>query len=242
MQPMRVLDLDMDFFLNGVCALAPEGGRPAAAEAQPWTEGAVRRFLEEKCLLSRSHPLPGRIFSTHDEALWLWREQMEAGGLTPPFHLTHVDAHSDLGIGRPGPAFVLECVLARRPQERADLEGYRAQRKLDEANYLLFALAFRWISALDNVRNPHSRPDMPAQILREGPAGRAQALRLSSSLGRLMPQFDYGEPEVPYRPWATESFQAQAPYCLASLAISPRYAPREADFIAGIFREYIREL
>ena len=242
MESMRVLDLDMDFFLNGVCALTEEGSRPWVEEVQPWPEEAVRRFLEENCRLSRRNPLPGRVFNTHDEALWLWRTQMQAGRLARPFHLTHVDAHSDLGIGRPGPAYVLECVLARPPQERVDLEGYRVQRKLDEANYLLFALAFRWISALDNVRNPYSRPDMPAQIAQPGPGGATQALKLSSSLGRLMPQFDYGEPEIPYRAWTAESFKAQAPYCLASLAISPRYAPQEADFIAGIFRDYIREI
>lgn len=211
MQPMRVLDLDMDFFLSGVCALAPEGRRPAGGggPALDGRGGAPVSGGEVPAL--RRHPLRGGYSAPTTRRSGYGGSKMEAGRPNAAFHLTHVDAHSDLGIGRPGPAFVLECVLARRPQERADLEGYRAQRKLDEANYLLFALAFRWISALDNVRNPHSRPDMPAQILREGPAGRAQALRLSSSLGRLMPQFDYGEPEVPYRPWRRNPSRRRRP-------------------------------
>ena len=35
---MRVLDLDMDFFLTGVCELAPKGARPSLREARPWAE------------------------------------------------------------------------------------------------------------------------------------------------------------------------------------------------------------
>ena len=50
---MRVLDLDMDFFLSDVCALAAPGKRPSVSEAQPWDEAAVRAFLEQNCGLSR---------------------------------------------------------------------------------------------------------------------------------------------------------------------------------------------
>ena len=44
---MRVLDLDMDFFLTGVCELAKKGERPSLREAQPWAEAEVRAFLEK---------------------------------------------------------------------------------------------------------------------------------------------------------------------------------------------------
>lgn len=238
MQPMRVLDIDMDFFLSDVCELAAVGERPSEDEASPWKEADVRAFFERKCGLSRVHPLPGRVFDTHDGALWLWHEQIASGALSVPFHVTHVDAHSDLGIGRPGPAYVLESVLAQPPGRRIDLEKYVREKKLDEANYLLFALAFRWIASLKNVRNPCSRADIPAQILREA----EEALRLESTLARLIPQFDYNEPMVPYAACAAKDFKAEENYQLASLAISPRYAPRKADFIAEIFREYIVEI
>lgn len=73
---------------------------------------------------------------------------MEAGKLQPPFDVVHVDTHSDLAFGPPGTDFVLKAVLTRNLRARATLGAYREGKKLDEANYLLFALAFRWISRL----------------------------------------------------------------------------------------------
>ncbi len=239
---MRVLDLDMDFFLSDVCELAAKGARPSLREARPWAEADVRAFLEEHCGLSRENRIPGRVFETHDGALWLWKEWLEAGKLRAPFHVTHVDAHSDLGVGKPGPAYVLETVLALPPEARFDLARYRREEKLDEANYLLFALALRYVSTLENVRNPQSRPDFPARLALDG-SQPPTAIRLSSTLSRLLPQYDFAEPTIPYAAYDDfRSFRAAAPYALASLAISPRYAPREADFIADVFREYIVEV
>ena len=239
---MRVLDLDMDFFLSDVCALAAPGKRPSVSEAQPWDEAAVRAFLEKNCGLSRQNPVPGRVFITHDGALDLWKEWVEACRLRAPFHVTHVDAHSDLGAGKPGPAYVLETVLALPPEKRFDLARYRQEEKLDEANYLLFALALRYVASLENVRSPRSRPDMP-QAIAVGGGQSPRALRLSSTLSRLLPQYDFHEPEIPYEVYGDwRTFRADAPYALASMAISPRYAPQEADFIAAVFREYIVEV
>ncbi len=228
MKNMRALDIDMDFFLSGPCELAAPGERPPDGAAQPWTETEVRTFLENNCGLSKDRPVPGAIFETHDMALDYW----QAHGAFP-MHVTHIDAHSDLGIGRPGPAFVLESVITLVPDRRGDIAEYREKKRLDEANYLLFAVAFRWISSLDNVRNPNSRPDMPAFC-------RKNMLMLESSAGRLLPMLNHHEPEIPfnvYENWQT--FKADAPYDFATMAISPRYAPESADFIIDIFREYI---
>lgn len=162
---MRVLDIDLDFFLADCCPLAELGERPSLPGHEPWEASAVRAFLENQCGLSKKHPTPGKIFETHDQALTFWEEQIAAGRLTAPFDVTHVDAHSDLGIGYPGPNFVLFNVLSMPVQKRLDYTAFYAQKKLDEANYLLFALAMRRISSLDNVRNPRSRPDIPSVLL-----------------------------------------------------------------------------
>ena len=158
---MRVLDIDLDFFLADCCEPAPAGARPDAAGHEPWQAEKVREFLEKNCGLNTERKIPGRVFETHDGALQFWQELIAAGQLSVPFEVTHIDAHSDLGIGRPGPGFVLNSVLPLSPAERADIKRYYEMKQLDEANYLLFALAFRWISRLENVRNPKSRPDIP---------------------------------------------------------------------------------
>ena len=76
---MKVLDLDMDFFLSDACPLAPLGERPSENCAQPYTDEQVIAFLEEQCGLSREHPVPGLIFDTHDKALDFWRARMREG-------------------------------------------------------------------------------------------------------------------------------------------------------------------
>ena len=160
-------------------------------------------------------------------------DQMNIGALTPidieAVSYTHLDVYK-------------RQVLALPPQKRGDLSRYVREEKLDEANYLLFALALRYVSSLENVRNPRSRADFPARLAQDAQQP-PTAIRLSSTLARLLPQYDFLEPTIPYAAYDDfRAFRAAAPYDLASLAISPRYAPKEADFIADVFREYITEV
>ena len=234
---MRVLDIDLDFFLSDCCPLAEMGKRPALIGHEPWPEEKVIDFLEKQCGLSANAPVPGRVFETHDSALLYWREQMQKGKLKAPFHVTHVDAHSDLGIGRPGPGFVLNSVLPRSTDKREDIEKYYDMSKLDEANYLLFALAFRWISSLDNVRNPKSRPDIPEEILLPG---RRDGIQLSSFASRLFEGSNGREPEIPFNVFEDyRTFISPAQYDHVTLAISPRYSPEAADALVPVVSRYI---
>ena len=237
----RGLDLDLDFFLAACCPLAKRGERPPLLGHEPWAADAVRRFLEDSCVLSSQAPIPGRVFETHDGALVYWKELMEKGLLHPPFHVTHVDAHSDLGIGYPGPGYVLYNVLSLPPKRRLELDRFYRERKLDEANYLLFALAARIVGALDNVRRPFSRPDLPEQILIRNDRGEAAHIRLPQSFPDLFERINGPEPLIPFREYKEDgSFFASAPYDFVSLAISPRYAPKAADELVPVFRAYMR--
>lgn len=233
----RVLDIDLDFFLADCCPLAEPGERPVLKGHEPWTAEAVRAFVENDLLLSRERPIPGRVFPTHDGALVYWKELVDADILQPPFHVTHVDAHSDLGIGYPGPGYVLYNVLSLPPCRRMELDRFYRERKLDEANYLLFALAARIVASLDNVRRPFSRSDVPPQLL--APDG--LHMRLPQSFPELFERINGPEPLIPYCEYKEDgSFRAAAPYDFVSLAISPRYAPREADDLIPVFQEYMR--
>lgn len=232
---MRVLDLDLDFFLSDCCPLAPMGERPLESCAVPWTQEAVRDFLEKRCGLSCARPTPGRIFDTHDKALDFWQEQMESGRLRAPFSVVHVDAHADLAIGRPGPDFVLKAVLTRSPRSRAAIADYRKGRKLDEANYLLFALAFRWIDALTLVRNPRSKPDIPAVIWED-----EKTIRLRSDISTLMEGANGREPSIPFTVFDDYTRFAMEGFDFVTLAHSPRYAPASADKLLHIVGNYLK--
>ena len=233
----RVLDIDLDYFLADCCPLTAVGERPILAGHEPWESADVRAFLEKQCLLSVERPIPGRVFETHDGALRYWTELMDRGELTAPFHVTHVDAHSDLGIGHPGPGYVLYNVLSLLPQRRLELDRFYREKKLDEANYLLFALAARIVGSLDNVRRPFSREDVPSQIL----IADGGHIRLPQSFPDLFERVNGPEPLIPYREYKEDgSFFAAAPYDFVSLAISPRYAPAAADALVPIFQEYMR--
>ena len=229
---MNVLDIDLDFFLQDVCPMAESGERPALEGHEPWEEVRVRRFLEENCGLSALHPVPGRLFETHDFALDFWSEMMEQGRLAAPFSVTHVDAHSDLGVGQTG--FALNALLALPAEKRADIAALRRDGHISEANYLLFALAFRWIDRIDNVRNPRSLPDLPGEIL-EG-----EDIRLSSFVSRLTQARNGREPKVPFIVYPDYTlFKTGAPFDFVSVAASPRYAPREADRLLPLLAEYV---
>lgn len=232
---MKVLDLDMDFFLTDACPLAPLGQRPPETCAKPYDDEKVIRFLEEQCGLSRANPLPGAIFDTHDKALDFWAARMADGGLRAPFEVVHVDTHSDLAFGPPGPDFVLKAVLTRPPRARVSLENYRTGRKLDEANYLLFALAFRWIDRLTYVRNPKSHQDVPSRLL-----GQSGALHLTSDIARLMEGINGPEPEIPFTVVDDCTTFCDSGFDMVTLAQSPRYAPASADRILRLVEPYIR--
>lgn len=234
---MRVLDLDMDFFLSGPCPLARYGERPEEACARVWSDEDVIRFLEDQCGLSREHPVPGAIFDTHDKALDFWQARMQDGSLAAPFEVVHVDTHSDLAFGPPGTGFVLNVVLSRLPQQRADIEAYRKAVELDEANYLLFALGFRWISRLAYVRNPRSHQDIPRQLLDS-----ERNIHLSSFVSQMMEGKNGREPVIPFEVYDDYRGFHQHGYDFVTMAQSPRYAPRSADRIMEIVKRYIVEI
>ena len=70
---MRVLDIDLDFFLDVITHAADPGerrpsgpdDRPHSEGDIPWTEKEVIRFLEKHCGLSDQEPINGRLVTHH---------------------------------------------------------------------------------------------------------------------------------------------------------------------------------
>lgn len=235
---MKVLDLDLDFFLTDCCPLAPRGKRPCSSYAKTWSESDVTSYLEDNLGLSTDHPVLGVITETHDGALRFWKHAMQNGCLKKPFSVVHIDAHSDLGIGYPGPDFVLNNVLGIPPERRDDLQNYYAQKQLDEANYLLFALAFRWIDSLTLVRDSFSRPDFPPFIVQN--EGIFKPIKLNSFISHLF-EHAYGtEPEVPLSVYFDPNlYHADERFTCMNIACSPRYTPKEADQLIPVIARYM---
>jgi hypothetical protein len=69
----RLLDVDLDFFLDGVAEwIAKDGPRLDSSEYHPWDQDDVLVFLQDRCLLGRK--LPGFVVEQHDELFPLWRQ------------------------------------------------------------------------------------------------------------------------------------------------------------------------
>lgn len=231
-----VLDLDLDFFLSDVCPFADEGKRPDDACARAWTEEEMRDFLENTLKLTKARPIPGRVFETHDRALDFWEELIGRNVLCAPFSVTHVDAHTDLGILEKGYPFIRHTVLAKPVQKRVQTQTYRDMKQLTEANYLAFALAYRWVSVLENVRNPASLKDFPTEMLT--PDG--NSIHLFTAFPALFEAKNGPEPVIDYKEYGSgAAYQTENVFCAASLAVSPRYTPENADKLIKVFKEYI---
>lgn len=69
---------------------------------------------------------------------------------------------------------------------------------------------------------------------------RESALRLTSFAARLTEGVNGPEPLIPYREYADPfSFRAEGPYDFMTVAVSPRYAPAEADMLLPLFTSYM---
>lgn len=142
----------MDFFVWPPFRDRPEEPRLPRSE---WkylaSEDEVRSFLEKQCHLSRQAPVPGNEAEQHDDAFNVWGRWVEEGRIAAPFCVAHVNAHSDLGSGWNNRSFTfIETELLALPIEQRRRPVFGAEH-LNSGNYLLGAIANRWISELTYV-------------------------------------------------------------------------------------------
>ena len=155
-----ILDLDLDFFVWPIAHMRGGSARLSPDDCQYIaSEEAVRSFLEQQCHLKRDAPLRGQMLVHHDEAFFVWRRWLEEGSLKAPFAVTHVDAHADQGMGDAGWHYLLTELLALPVDERSSPKTGNAG--LTAGNYLMFAIANRWLHSLTYVYpiDPFPRPE-----------------------------------------------------------------------------------
>ena len=273
----RVLDLDLDFFVQRVVFWPPDDQRADPEEhkvalgvdtlLEILTDAEIElvggdldafdgvglsmRYLRERLGLRDS--LPGAAVETHDEVFAIWERMIRDGELRCPFHVTHVDAHGDFGKGQLSHRKVLTEVLALPADARRD----RSRNLLNEGDYLLHAVACRWVADIDYVFCPGGGSDIDRwywEDFRTPPLnehGRSGVVRLAgldeptldAIVGGATPRVDYDEPPVCMREIQQHAYATTRAFDFAFLARSPRYTPFAADplydairteFIAGL--------
>jgi len=155
----RILDIDLDFFLNKVSDSREDGKRLNNIKYYPWRIDALRSFLENRCNLTKKIPIRGKIVKNHHQAFFFWRELIQANQIEIPFELVHIDAHSDIGVADWGWIYLTSELLHKSLKERMNPDK-SLLFGINEANYLAFALACRWIKKLTFIIHPTWENDL----------------------------------------------------------------------------------
>ena len=249
---MKVLDLDMDYFLDYPVDNIRYDSEQRVDDVRVinsvWSEERVRLFLENNLGLSKNNKIMGRIVKGHNEALFFWKELIERELLDYPFSVVHVDSHADLGIRDESLIFILDDLICWNVENRirscgSDCEKDGRFYNIEIGNYLLYALAYRWIEKLVYCGNPNNESgDVPPQILLKGLPS-YDFDRIIKSKIKLQPLNEdslFDEPEIPFKVIPkVEQVSFSGDFDFVLLAQSPNYTPKNADYIMDVFKEFI---
>jgi hypothetical protein len=230
----RILDLDLDFFVRGVAIWKAVGsGRLDADDYPPWSADDTFAFLHDRCGLT--DPLPGFAVDGHGELFGRWGDAIDSGKIELPLSVTHVDAHSDLGLGDNAyTVLITELLFLPIDQRRPG-----ATKLVTDGNYLAMAIACGWLSDLTLVRNEEGNNDGRPEDLfpyymdnREATDIRLQAMtpeQLDNRMYFREYEVEASDPRVSLEHMSWEGFEAAAPFDQVCLARSPDYTPVELD-------------
>lgn len=246
----RILDLDLDFFLNDVAVFRSfDSDRLDSEDYTPWPMPDVLSFLEGQCLLTGQ--LPGCAVEHHGEVFGRWRDAIDNGLVTEPFRVAHVDAHADLGLGEGNYVYLLtELLWEPMERRRFPVEGSGG---MTDGSYLAFAAACRWLAEIDYVYCPGGGDDLHPYLMEgfDPHAERLQLARLTKeelkrlqSLPQPRPPIPPArlEPPVPLRRWKASEFQVEEPFDMIYLSRSPAFTPAASDAVyEEIRRRFIDE-
>lgn len=266
---MRVLDLDMDYFMTEIANTSFSCAKRLDEEdygSSVWSAEEVRKFLEQNLGLSRTQKIPGRIVSGHNEALFFWEELINGKKLSEPFDVIHVDSHADLGLGDASGSFLQSEFLMLPIASRRKIREYEFCGKMQEitiGDYLLWAVAYRMVSAITYCANPYGDKndylwdilkDFQEEYICDKPVKNYIQLKYNKEME--MPEYDSSDKykkkylegaikdsEVEFLIIPTiEDVRFSGDFDYVVMAQSPNYTPASADFIMDIIREYIEEI
>ena len=263
---MKVLDLDMDYFMEHIACI-PFSVSDRLDEDNygdtVWSEERVRNFLENNLGLSKKNKIPGRVVVGHNESLFFWEELLEQGKLTDPFEVVHVDSHADLGLGCSSSDFLQSAFLTLPVETRRRIRDDDEGVGISIGDYLLWAVAYKMISKITYCANPNgdkndyvwdTLKDFKEDMIWDKPISNYIHLKYNSQMEwpkyndskEYKKKYMLGaikDPEVELKIIPTiEDVKFQGDFDYAVIAQSPNYTPASADFILDIFGEYIVEI
>ncbi|MGU3587370.1 hypothetical protein ACLBYD_30025 [Rhodococcus sp. C26F] len=238
LEVQRILDIDLDFFVTPVVHYPQSDERPLAEDYSVWPVETAIEFLRNKFGLTGR--LPGILTENHGDLFFRWREAIADGVLVPPFRVTHLDAHADLGLGDSGYKYLMTSLLSEPPEDRQ--QPRVGATGLNDGNFLLFAIACRWIHDLTYVYGEGGGSDelflamkgfkRPYDYIQLAAMDNQDLQRLiSAPTGGYIPVVSHLEPEVPYQASHWDEFQAEVPFDFICLTRSPVYTPSTADLL-----------
>lgn len=244
---MRVLDIDLDFFLDKIARdEAIRGRRLKDGEFKPWTAHAVREFLETNCGLSTSRKIPGKYVEHHDEAFYWWRELIRDGKLSKPFEVVHVDAHADLGVGTFGHSMSYVCFdLLHQPVADRENPNRTGLHCINAGNYLLVAIACRWLNRLVYVMHPKNNLDDCEDWLFSDwkPGSWTISLPKLNKPKFQLPGMVYTplerEPEIEFVPTVAQCLAEVGDFDFIVLCQSPDFTPPASDVLVPVIQGYM---
>lgn len=237
---MRILDIDMDYFLKDISSMSPEE-RLEEDYIEKWTEEEIINFFEKNLGLDKNYKIPGCIIKTHDEAITFLDKLIEKEALKVPFEIIHIDSHSDLGLNLIPDS--MKCVtpdtdigkyMEMMKVEKNERKRMAISYKLyHEGNYLLYAIAFGWLSKLTYCTNPtYTSLDFPEGII--------QNEELAQEKNKFCSFLQLDDIKIPFRFIKTlEDIQPFGKYDFIIFSQSPKYTPASLDFALNIAKNYI---
>ncbi|VDN47059.1 conserved protein of unknown function [Petrocella atlantisensis] len=239
---MRILDLDLDFFLdskaNGINLTS--GLRLESEYYKPDSKEAVREFLTTKCGLNSNSKVNGCLYTHHDEVFYDIRSKIESGIITEPFDIDHIDAHADLGLGDCTHVYVMTELIHEIPSQRL----YPRESEINPGNFLLYLVISRWVANLTYVYHPDTyHMDFPHSLFRGG-VGASCILEVkkyskgTDVTNRKNEPVGIDEPII-INSVSRVDFNAAGAYDFVYLTQSPEFTPIESDELISVFEEFI---
>jgi len=234
----RVLDIDLDFFLNRIFNSDHEPrGRLNARDYAPDSIETARSYLHDHCGVPRETTTPGFACEHHVDVWFHWRRLIRAGILRTPFEVIHVDAHADMGLGNNSCLYIAEELLAEPVTKRRPPIGKDTWCVRDN-NFIAYALACRWIGRLTYVTHPDCQDDVQWLHMKDfdTKSGFVQMKRFAPGFAERLDHFldvkklpFEAEPEIPMNVVTRDDFRSDDPPDFIFLARSPNYTPPTAD-------------